>query len=70
MGELEQIVVYEQGTNRVLAMIPLNGGNEAIVQKGIEIKAYEKGTEPVLIGKNGQVALKPNAVIVGPLHRI
>lgn len=68
--EFSQVVVYENRTGCVLAMIPMNGGNEVIVQQGIGIRAFKKGTEPVLVGKNGQVVLKQNAVIIGSLHRI
>lgn len=59
MGDMQTVVVYQKGTNEVIACVPLDG-SECIVRKDAEIKVYD-GTEPVFTEKDGYVAVNTNA---------
>ena len=56
---MQTVVVYQKGTNEIIACVPLDG-SECIVRKDVEIKVYD-GIEPVFIEKEGYVAVNTNA---------
>lgn len=59
---MQTVVVYQKGTNEVIACVPLDG-SECIVRKDVEIKVYD-GTEPIFTEKDGYVAVKTNAFLI------
>lgn len=62
MNNMQTVVVYQKGTNEVIACVPLDD-SECIVRKDVEIKVYD-GTEPIFTEKDGYVAVKTNAFLI------
>ena len=59
---MQTVVVYQKGTNEVIACVPLDG-SEGMARKDVGIKVYN-GTEPILIEKDGYVAVDTNAFLI------
>lgn len=59
---MQTVVVYQKGTNEVIACVPLDG-SEGMARKDVGIKIYN-GTEPVLIEKDGYVAVSMNTFLI------
>lgn len=56
------IVVCRKATHEVIACVPLDG-SEGMVRRNVGIKVYN-GTEPILIEKDGYVAVDTNAFLI------
>lgn len=59
---MQTVVVYQKGTNEVIACVPLDG-SEGMARKDVGIKVYD-GIEPVLIEKDGYVAVSMNTFLI------
>ena len=62
MNNMQTVVVYQKGTNEMIACVPLDG-SKGIARKDVVIKVYN-GTEPVFIEKDGYVDVKTNAFLI------
>lgn len=67
-GRMATIVVYDKGTRQVLAAIPLKESEPSIIHKGVGVRIFPEGTEPVFVDKGGVVSLKDNTYIVDLGH--
>lgn len=59
---MQTVVVYQKGTNEIIACIPFDN-SDFIARKDVGIKVYN-GTEPVFTEKDGYVAVKSNAFLI------
>lgn len=59
---MQTVVVYQKGTNEVIACVPLDG-SEGMARKDVVVKVYN-GTKPVFTEKDGYVAVNTNAALM------